>query len=93
MKARLLGSNSWRLECVEVAKKKVHFPQIPLTELKKILGGEVSLSRRPRNVRVEKRKGKEPYSLPVQPEEHGHEWQWKAMPEGRGVGMSSFGAI
>ena len=74
-------------------KKKVHFPQIPLTELKKILRSEASVTRRPRNVSVEKRKGNEPYSLPLLPEEYKGEWHGTAFGEGRGVGAKSFREI
>ena len=74
-------------------KKKVHFPQIPLTELKKILRSESSINRRPRNVSVEKRKGNEPYSLPLLLEEYKGEWHGTAFGEGRGVGAKSFREI
>jgi hypothetical protein len=57
-----------------VPKKKVHFPQIPLTELKKILRSEARVTRRPPNVSMEKRKGNEPYSLPLPTEEYRSEW-------------------
>jgi len=76
-----------------VPKKKGHFPQIPLNELKKILRGDSSISRRPRNVSVERRKGNEPYSLPLPPEEYGGEWQRKAICEAHGIGARSFGEI
>ena len=74
-------------------KKKVHFPQIPLTELKKILRSDASVLRRPRNVSVEKRKGNEPYSLPLAPEEYRNEWDRKATRQGGGVGATSLGEI
>ena len=74
-------------------KKKVHFPQIPLAELRQILRSGDSISRRPRNVSVEKRKGSEPYSLPLAPEEYAGEWPKKAIREGGGIGATSFGEI
>jgi hypothetical protein len=52
---------------VTVAGQKTHFPQVPLQEVKQIMARQAAC-RRPANVTIEQRKGKDPYSVSVSPE-------------------------